>query len=463
MLKPEVRGSAEASGRRSGRNILAVVLAAAFLPGAVAAQVPVPTPPPQLDQDSLDLITQSGVVQGAGARAWGMAGAFLARPDDATAASWNPAGLSYLRVPEVSVAIAHNRLESRVRDARGAFVSDVNQSGWTPDFVAGTYPISVGSASGAVQLGFQRVISFDYDRTIDQESGLRTIRQRGGFDVLAFASGLQVSRQVRVGLTLNRWWNGYAQEFERTVTNRPSRQSVDFEFSGWNLNLGAIWSPIESLNLGAVFKSSFTADVKLSRERSDFDADGSLLGSAAHESDSLEVDFPMAFGVGASWRPSSPLTLSADYTRTDWSSGTIRNYFILTSQRPPFPPEKVVEFDELPYPTLTDDQSDTEQVRLGLEYVVLRGRVRWPLRAGFFTDQQLFRSYDPGLDANSRSPSLYGLSAGTGIIIGRILADIAYVYEWGDYYRAPDTPEADPLEVGVRSHRFFLSLIYRHR
>jgi len=161
--------------------------------------------------------------------------------------------------------------------------------------------------------------------------------------------------------------------------------------------------------------------------------------------------------------------VSADYTRTSWSESTIRNYFVLTSQRPPFPPESVVEFPEpLPYPTLTDEQSDTEQLRLGIEYVVLRSRVRWPLRAGFFSDRQLFRAYDPALDANTSVPSLYGVSVGTGIIVGRILADFAYVYEWGSYLGAPPAaevgePQPGPYGIDVRSHRLFFSLIYRHR
>src|SRR5262245_55053965 len=68
------------------------------------AQQPSPSPPPRLNsQDQLDLQARLNVVQGSGARAFGMGGAFLARADDATAASWNPAGLSYLRLPELSL------------------------------------------------------------------------------------------------------------------------------------------------------------------------------------------------------------------------------------------------------------------------------------------------------------------------------------------------------------------------
>jgi long-subunit fatty acid transport protein len=44
---------------------------------------------------------------GSGARAVGMGGAFIAVADDATAASWNPAGLTQLKKPEFSFALSY--------------------------------------------------------------------------------------------------------------------------------------------------------------------------------------------------------------------------------------------------------------------------------------------------------------------------------------------------------------------
>src|SRR5512142_382655 len=46
---------------------------------------------------------------GFGARAMGMAGAFSAIADDASAASWNPAGLGQLIRPEVTVVGGYNQ------------------------------------------------------------------------------------------------------------------------------------------------------------------------------------------------------------------------------------------------------------------------------------------------------------------------------------------------------------------
>lgn len=422
-------------------------------PPAASNETPDVQPTP-LPQDRLDLKARSNVVQGAGARAYGMGGAFLARPDDATAASWNPAGLSYLRTPELSIVGAWTRLDEDTTNADGDLVRQDHRSGGAPDFAAGTYPISLGSATGSVQVSFQRAISFDADRTIEQASGVTQISSSGGFDVIALGSGLQLTRSLRAGAALNRWFNGWDQRLGRSATQRPTIQTADFSFSGWNLNLGAIWSPVESLNLGAVYKTGFSADVTLSRERVDL---VNPVTTNSHSSDDVTLDFPAAFGVGASWRPTSPLTVSADFTRTQWSKGKIYNYFTLPQTGEPLPPDFV--FPELTYPNLGAPQSDTEQIRVGAEYVVLKTRVKWPLRAGYFLDRQLFRVL------NDETPTLQGFTVGTGLIFGRMLIDVAYVYESGSYFEAvdPELDAQDPPHSKLRSQRFLVSLIYRHR
>ena len=62
--------------------------------------------------EDIDITGRQNLTLGSGARAYGMGGAFLARADDATAASWNPAGLSYLRVPELSLVGVSNSFDS---------------------------------------------------------------------------------------------------------------------------------------------------------------------------------------------------------------------------------------------------------------------------------------------------------------------------------------------------------------
>src|SRR5262252_10345012 len=65
---------------------------------------------------------------GSGARAAGMANAFVAVSDDGTAASWNPAGLAQLRKPELSAVSSTNE---RILAAEGIRTRD-DLSTFTP-------------------------------------------------------------------------------------------------------------------------------------------------------------------------------------------------------------------------------------------------------------------------------------------------------------------------------------------
>ncbi len=503
----------------------ALLLFVALLPGLpAAAQSPSPPPPERVFQDELDLQANANFVQGSGARAFGMGGAFLARADDATAASWNPAGLSYLKAPELSFVYIGTKFESR-EHGEGLYVQDTtdDRSGSFPDFMAFTWPWETGEVGGAVQVSFQRVIPFTSSRTITDtfdytEGGredqvvTRTVKSTGGFDIVALGTGVRVSRKVRVGATVNHWFHGYEQTVLKREQRVPSRQTSEFDISGWNVHLGAIVSPWDSLNLGVVLKTGLTANASLSRVRYDeFGAqDGNHTNFNTFANDAVRLTLPGALGVGVSWRPRSNLTLSADYTRTNWSDGEIRNFFALArasltnpveypapdplhsgdfcGQYPAdYPPDEIpTRIPEtggeavpatcptvLPYPTLdtTSSQADTDQIRAGIEYVIIKSRLRWPVRAGYFRDGQFFRSLD------GSAPTFDGFTLGTGLILNNVLLDVAYVYESGRYtdrnvvidtveQATIDTPAVTrvargPADNDVKSHKFYASIIYR--
>jgi long-subunit fatty acid transport protein len=464
---------------RAGGALVSLVVVLALAPSAAGQTAP------QVDRDRIDITGRQNLTLGSGARAYGMGGAFLARADDATAASWNPAGLSYLRAPELSLVGVSNSVDT----ARG---NDYDRfKGTAVDFAALTWPVSLGEASGAVQVSYQRAISFDGDRTIHTESIQDDGRSNGGFDVLAFGMGLRLSRVVRAGATINRWFNGYDQKLLRQVPSnarRPLREfDLDFRPRGWNFNLGLIVSPIEQLNLAVVYKTPFTAAVTLDKSRHDYYAqDGAVqeVTENAFASDSVRLEFPSSFGFGVSWRPLDPLTFSADFTQTAWSQARIRNYFDLNATpaseggTPATPPAPNV-YPDLQYPTLqavpeSDDPNDplrlagqqnAQQIRVGVEYVVIKGRLKVPLRAGYFNDRQI--TPNPGGEV----PRFNGVTAGTGIILGSVLFDFAYVYEFGEYlvtqeaaaggnFDVPTVVEP-PIRNTLKTQRIFASISYR--
>jgi long-subunit fatty acid transport protein len=417
-----------------------------------------PAPAAIVDQDEVDLSSQSNFVLGVGARALGMGGAFLARPDDATAASWNPAGLSYLRRPEVSIV-------GNYLTFRSTFSTDRTEANATTlDFLAVTYPLKWGGTAGSAQVSYQRAIPFNLDRTTvvpatDVAPEFERIYESdGGFDVLAFGLGWKVTRTLRVGGTFNRWFNGYEQNFERTSRRRTERTDT-FELDGWNVNLGVIWSPVEELNLAVVGKTPFTADVVLERTRTDFvtqeGGPDDELGPVFVKSDDVRLEFPGAWGVGASWRPRSTLTVAADYTRTYWSKARIENYFTLLEVTDESQPTTNY-FVSLVWPNVdAESQADSIQLRFGIEYVILGSKVKVPVRAGYVNDQIYTKDYQ------GEAPHFNAVTAGTGLIAGSALFDIAYQYQWGSY-RAPDSAgSAAGIPTSVKTHRFYASVIYR--
>jgi len=503
------------------RPASALLFLVALLPGATAWAQDTPPPPERVFQDELDLQANANFVQGSGARAFGMGGAFLARADDATAASWNPAGLSYLKDPELSFVYLDAGFEGRERSRGISRVAGIDQpyvldtrddrSGGFPDFMAFTWPWATGDVGGAVQVSFQRVIPFSSSRTITDtldydvldrvDTTERTVESTGGFDVLALGTGVRVSRRLRLGLTLNRWFHGYEQTVLKLDQRVPSRQNSEFDLSAFNVHLGAIVSPWDSLNLGFVFKTGLTAKASLSRVR--YDAfgpqDGDRTNFNIYSYDAVRVALPGALGVGASWRPRSSLTLSMDYTRTNWSEGNIRSFFALArasltnpveypgpdplhsgdfcgAYPADYPPDEIPTRPGpggepvratcppvLPYPTLdtTSSQADTDQVRVGIEYVVNRGRLKWPVRAGYFRDGQFFRSLE------GDAPTFDGFTLGTGLILGNVLLDVAYVHESGQYTDrnivVDDTGRvvSGPARNDTKIHKFYASVIYR--
>jgi long-subunit fatty acid transport protein len=224
--------------------------------------------------------------------------------------------------------------------------------------------------------------------------------------------------------------------------------------SGWNANVGVIWEPFATLNLGLVGKTPFTADVSLRRERTDFSPSTTAFTRNSAASDAVRLDLPGAIGVGASWRPRGQITLSADYTRTFWSRARIRNFITLAPTpeegEPPTPEESGDFYLSLPYPTFIEEANDAEQIRAGVEYVLIHGQVRWPVRAGYFSNRQTNR------DATGSGPRFNGATLGLGMGVGPLLLDVAFVYETGDY--------VDPslFQQSATSRRVLFSLIYRH-
>ena len=120
-------------------------------------------------------------------------------------------------------------------------------------------------------------------------------------------------------------------------------------------------------------------------------------------------------------------------------------------------------FEVLPYPTFDPSvpQKDTEQIRAGMEYVFIRGRLKLPLRVGYFNDRQYFRP-------SPRRASAAGDHPDGGPAVRR-LDRRPRASSWAASSSTPRTPtstgsytDLQANAVRAHSHRVFTSFIYRH-
>lgn len=445
----------------------------------------------RVNQDELaSFYGRMNVVVGSGARAFGMGGAFLARADDATAASWNPAGLSYLRRSEVSLVGVQNDFSQRIPrfDESTAVAQPITTTdqlrGSVADFIGAAYPLRVKGRTGAIQLSYQRSFSFSGNRrsegTIGKSGFLPngekifptefTVEGRGGFDTLSLSSGFEVHHRLRLGVSVNRWINGFSQE-----VLRPDRKiESDWLIAGTNFNFGLLFTPAPKLNLGAVLKTPFGANVFLTKDRTDIGttpdaATGQVLPPTLnHEEGDMRIRFPRVYGLGASYRVTNTITLSADFTRTAWSKATIAGFFSLP-QRDVTP--RVDLYETLPFPAVEEGrngQADTSQLRIGAEWVLRlgpSGNVLLPVRAGFFRDGQpviiLLNSAVDALPLPDVKPSFSGVTAGLGVTVGGVLFDVAYIREGGNVPASRRNDGIADSEREIRYNRLFASMMIR--
>ena len=420
--------------------------------------------------EAATLFQQIGVASspnpvGSGARAIGMGGAFIGVADDATAASWNPAGLIQLERPELSIVGAYtSRREEFSSDTRPEISNTGEIDDFNLNYLSAAYPFHFHKDI-VVSVNYQRL--YDFNRSFSHRIDLlsdgfdlaqhKQFEQDGFLGAVGIAAAVQVFSNLSLGVTLNIWtgqllWdNGWKEAYTERAVGAQGGVPVTIDtlvsdeyanFHGINANFGILWNITPSLTLGGVIKTPFDAsmDHKLSfSQTSQFGAPVSTsLTRQLSFVEEVEVRMPLSYGLGLAWRVSDALTLGFDVYRTHWG-----DYVLKDSQGNEFSPVDG-------RPASESDISDTTQVRLGGEYLFVfpEKNVTVPLRAGLF--------YDPE-PSQGGVKDFYGFSIGSGVAYKGFIFDVAYQLRWGqnlDTGNLIATSEAD-----IMQHTILASLI----
>lgn len=409
---------------------------------------------------------------GSGARAAGMANAFVAVSDDGTAASWNPAGLAQLRRPEFS--IVHGSFDRdfaregfRATDGSATWSSSRSDfTGTAPEFVSVAVPLTIVGRPVTFQVDWRRQYQFggsleaDLLRyptrgtAADQRFGVAE-EGDGQVDLWSLAGAVRLGRHTSIGLSGSLWRGDWTFRSAFTATSLPPEAASEFlrmrqsqQLEGASLNLGLLidhgW-----LRFGAVVKGEFTGDYS-----QQVDVASSRQPARREELNDLRARLPISVAVGTAVRPGGGWTVALDLTHEPWSRFAIEGA----------PGGQDLGF----FDGLALEQTstrDTVSVNVGAEKLFpLEGRVI-PLRFGVAFEPQGPR------DVVTLDPQDYVfLAVGSGYNTNRFKVDFAMQYGWNSYQGSallatePGISPRDHNAIGlVSSHewRFKFSLIYR--
>jgi long-subunit fatty acid transport protein len=407
---------------------------------------------------------------GSGARAMGMGGAFIAVADDATAASWNPAGLIQLELPEVSMVGAYFNIREELESFSHPESSGMNEKrSYDLNYLSFAYPFKFLNRNMVASLNYQRLYdmyksmnlhytfagTFTDGSPFELDQAVR-YKQDGGVKALAPALAVQITPQLSLGMTLNIWtdelfWeNGWSQRYYAKgkgnvrgvpIETKDSIYEKYSSFEGVNFNVGFLWDVNSVMTIGGVLKTPFTADMhhryKYHTQQT-YPTYGYTTEGKYGFSEDVELSMPMSYGLGFAFRLSDALTTSLDVYRTEWSK-----FFLEDGQGNDMSPITGI-------PRKDSHVHDTTQVRTGIEYLIVREKTVIPLRAGLFYDPQ---------PSQEHPDDFFGFTLGTGIMIENVVIDWAYVFRYGANVRGDSFGSAG-IKEDVTQHSALMSVIY---
>lgn len=419
-----------------------------------------------------------------GARAIGMGGAFIGRADDATAAETNPAGLTILARPEISLEYRHR--DRRRFDTRITNIPITNlDSNPTPPNIGTNFGLADFRATDELDqvnaLGFasyvhpfERVtLGFSRHELINAEADVFGEVTASPFHFLepnSFQGSAEIS-DVNYGITAaakvgeHVSLGGTLKISDFSIrSNIGARQKLQPQFGDHftsiydtedikvGFNLGVLVSVVDWISVGAVYKYDPQFNLRTIVTNVDTAA------GAQQVVTNVGFDIPDQLGTGVSVG-AGDFTVNFDVIRVFYSQlEDVQAGFSLFTHLLPFSKDQVV--------FRIDDGTD---VHLGAEYLIRAEESVLAFRAGFYRQSRnlfFFTSapaagdfLTPIFDTEAHDP-LNHLTFGGGVTFGRVQFDAAADFALEDEIRE-DGLLTDRTEVTRRGFELVLSSVVR--
>lgn len=337
-----------------------------------------------------------------GLRASGMGGAHIALADDYTALYYNPARLSYIYRPEVSLGLNFENVANT--NTWNSEVTEVSQT-WTRLNQLGLLiPVPTSQGGLSFALGFNRFQS--YNQTMDFSngddiSGYEEVS--GGMSSFSIGGGVQISEIAALGMVLDIPFGvenySYLEAVEDSVLIED-RTDWSTEYNGISGKLGIAINPNKHVNLGLLieFPTYYSAN-----QEATFSSDPYATSPDSTVSyEEYHLTTPFKFGGGISLKfPYVVLAGDikyADYSQTEYNESWLR----------------------YKNPRIKNSYRDVLSYNAGIEGIIPKAGVK--LRAGYCHEPLHYTAYPVIEDRNI-------FTGGVGFLVSKTISlDLAVTY-----------------------------------
>ncbi len=339
---------------------------------------------------------------GAGARARGMGGAFLATSDDGSAGTWNPAGFAYNEgvLTSLNWNLEHLSVDNNPVGYGHASGTFANIGFWS--FIA---PITLREHEFVLGATYNRTQDIFYedginavfvggtigqtDIDIDLESKLRSV---GSLANINLGFGTEIAPDFTFGAGINlaagdrrddfshiSSWESLAPVEDEFRDSSLASSKADIDYSGVYANFGLMYRT-DIWSVGLVFTTPWTLTEQLDYQSSVTSVTNKIPSEplTALFITKRKIEMPYSVGIGGAYHVSERLLVALDYQYRDFKGKNIATQQItepsVDDKGVLSPASKFID-----YPT---NWYNLHQVRLGAEYTMETGYGKIPLRVG---------------------------------------------------------------------------------
>jgi long-chain fatty acid transport protein len=352
-----------------------------------------------------------------GAKATGMAGAFVAQSNDGSAIYFNPAGLAFQPGTNIlggTILIAPSTTYTDPAKQN----TKMNSQVFFPSNLYGTHALNDAVVVG---IGVYNPFGLGVEWPSDWSGKYLAVKA----DIQSFfvnpSVGYKINDQLSVGVGVSYVYSSISLSNAVPTSSDPAGSifnvvgSVKLAASGtgFNFNGGVLYKPLTELSLGVSYRHSTKVNFNGTATFSNMQG---LANYFPGGDGSTTITLPSTLFAGVAYNVLPELTVEADYQGTGWSS--YDKLSVTLKDGPPHPVRGVLQTSQV----YQKDWDDTYLVRIGGEYRYNE----FAFRAGYIFDKtpQPDKSLEPLLPDANRNDFTFGAGYKTS---GNITIDVTYM------------------------------------